>query len=375
MRITEIGIIKNNFERENNPHEIKKHESQIIIKDEFLKGLYRIEEYEFIDIVFDFNKSTSYEMTATTLRGNVKGLFSTRKPDRPSSIAVTTVKLLEVKENTLRVIGLDALNNTPVLDIKPIDFSMVENKLDQIRLDELKNNPRREIVNDILRNDLDTLMIKAAALHGHYCPGLAMGIMAATKAMRLMRETSDGMEDILAITETNNCFSDGIQFVTGCTFGNNALIFKDWGKTAFTLSKRNGKGIRITIRADAKDYIKTTYPLFSESYKKVVKDQDHSDKEILKFKQLGRDRGFATLQMSFDKLFDIEEVNVKIPDYAPSHESIICKKCGESIMSTRTINNECYPCASHEFNELNGHGIFCNYSTFTKASVNKSDEL
>jgi formylmethanofuran dehydrogenase subunit E len=360
MRITEIGIVKNNFEKETNPHEIKKQESKIILKDEFLEGLYRIEEYEFIDIVFDFNQSTSYEMMATTMRGNVKGLFGTRKPDRPSSIAVTTVKLLEVKGNTLRVTGLDAINNTPVLDIKPIDFSMVEDKMDQVLIDELKNNPRREIVNDILRNDLDTLMIKAAAIHGHYCPGLAMGIMAATKVMRMMRETGDGMEDLLAITETNNCFSDGVQFISGCTFGNNALIFKDWGKTAFTLTKRDGKGIRISTRADGKEYMRLAHPLFSDSFKKVVKNQDHSKEEILKFKQLGRDRAFATLSLEFDKLFTIEEIEVKIPDYAPSHESVICKNCGESIMSSRTINNECYPCANHDYGELNGHGIKCN---------------
>lgn len=359
MRITEIGIVKNQFDKENNPHEIKKHESQIIIKEEFLEGLYRIEDYEYIDIVFEFDRSDTYEMKATTLRGNYKGVFATRKPDRPSSIAVTTVKFLGRKGNTLRVIGLDALNNTPVLDIKPIDFSIIEDQMDKIRLDELKNNPRREVVNDILRNDLETLMIKAAALHGHYCPGLAMGIMAATKAMQMMRETGDGMEDLLAISETNNCFSDGIQYVTGCSLGNNALIFKDLGKTAFTLTKRNGKGIRISTLADAKDYMRTAHPLFSDSYKKVVKDQNHSEEEILKFKQLGRDRGFATLHMEFDKLFTIEEIEVKIPDYAPSHESVICKTCGESIMSTRMKDQECLACSNSKYNELTGHGIIC----------------
>ena len=357
MRITEIGFIKNNFESENNPHEIKKHESQIIIKEEFLKGLDLVEEYEFIDIIFDFNRSTSFGMTATTLQGNEKGLFATRKPDRPSSIAVTTVKLLEKKGNILRVIGLDALNNTPVLDIKPVDFSMVENKMDRIRLDELKNNPRREIVNDILRNDLETLMIKAAALHGHFCPGIALGVMAGTKAMRLMRETGDGMEDILAITETNNCFSDGVQFVTGCSFGNNALIFKDFGKTAFTLTKRDGQGIRIATKADAKEYMRQAHPLFSESFQKVVKEQNHSQKELLKFKRSGRDRAFATLALDFDKIFSIENIQVSVPAYAPSHESIICKKCGESIMSTRIVGDLCLPCSGKKYAELNGSGI------------------
>ncbi|MCP4552986.1 MAG: formylmethanofuran dehydrogenase [Bacteroidetes bacterium] len=356
-RITEIGIIKNNFESEDNPHKIKKHESQIIINGEFLEGLDRIGEYEFIDIVFDFDRSTSYEMTATTLRGNIKGLFATRKPDRPSSIAVTTVKLLEIKGNTLRVIGLDALNNSPVLDIKPIDFSMVEKKMDNIRIDELKNNPRREIVNDILRNDLETLMIKAAIMHGHYCQGIALGVMAATKAMQLMRETGDGMEDLLAITETNNCFSDGIQLITGCSFGNNALIFKDFGKTAFTLTKRDGKGIRISTRSDAKGYMQKAHPFFSESFRKVVKERNHSTSALLKFKRQGRERAFATLNLDFNKLFNMENIKVSVPEYAPSHESIICKNCGESTMSTRVIGGLCFPCSGKKYSELNGHGI------------------
>ncbi len=360
MRITEIGIIKNDFESENNPHEIKKHESQIIIKPEYLEGLDQIEEYEFIDIIFEFDRSDAYELTATTLRGNIKGLFATRKPHRPSSIAVTTVKLIERKENILRVIGLDALNNTPVLDIKPIDFSMIEDQMDNIRIDELKNNPRREIVNDILRNDLESLLIKSAALHGHYCPGVALGVMAATKAMQMMREQGDGMEDLLAITETNNCFSDGIQFVTGCTFGNNALIFKDFGKTAFTFTRRDGMGIRISTRTDSKEYMRQAHPLFSDSFQKVVKEQNHAEKEILQFKKHGRDRAFATLSLDFDKLFTIENVEVKIPDYAPSHDSIICKKCGESTMSTRVIDDLCLPCSGRNLNELNGHGIFLN---------------
>ncbi len=360
MRITEIGIVKNNFDSENNPHTIKKYESQIIIKNEFLEGLFRIEDYEYIDIIFHFDRSTSYDMRAITLRGNKKGLFATRKPDRPSAIAVTTVKLLERKGNTLRVMGLDALNNTPVLDIKPIDFSIIEDEMDNIRKDELLNNPRREIVNDILRNDTKTLMIKAAALHGHYCPGLAMGIMAATKAMMMIRETGDGMEDLLAITETNNCFSDGIQFVTGCSFGNNALIFKDLGKTAFTITKRNGKGIRIASLATAKEYMKQASPLFSESYKKVVGEQDHSEEELVKFKKRGIEKAFATLKLDFDKLFKIEKVQVEIPEYAPSHGSIICQGCGESIMETRVQQNQCLNCSGGEYNELTGHGINCN---------------
>ena len=194
-------------------------------------------------------------------------------------------------------------------------------------------------------------------MHGHYCPGVALGVMAATKAMQLMKQHADGMEDLIAISETNNCFSDGIQYVTGCTFGNNALIFKDLGKTAFSLVKRNGKGIRVSTTVDSKEYMRESNPLFSESYNKVVKGQDHSKEAIEKFKSLGKEKAFATLDLVFDRLFVIEEIKVEVPKYAPSYESIICEGCGELVMMSRVENNHCLDCAGQNIGCLTGDGI------------------
>ncbi|MFW6109191.1 MAG: TrmO family methyltransferase domain-containing protein, partial [archaeon] len=50
------------------------------------------------------------------------GAFATRTPNRPSKIALTTCKLLEINGNVLRVKGLDAYNGSPVLDIKSISW-------------------------------------------------------------------------------------------------------------------------------------------------------------------------------------------------------------------------------------------------------------
>ncbi len=58
-------------------------------------------------------------------------------------------------------------------------------------------------------------------------------------------------EEILAVVETNNCFTDGVQVATGCTLGNNSLVYLDLGgKTALTLVKRGEwEGVRIYIDA------------------------------------------------------------------------------------------------------------------------------
>jgi tRNA (Thr-GGU) A37 N-methylase len=49
----------------------------------------------------------------------MRGVFALRSPRRPNPIGVTIVELLSIENNMLRVRGLDAINGTPVLDLKP----------------------------------------------------------------------------------------------------------------------------------------------------------------------------------------------------------------------------------------------------------------
>jgi len=74
-------------------------------------------------------------------------------------------------------------------------------------------NPRREIEHFIEKGDLEALLRKAAELHGHFCSYLAYGVKAGYIAVKELGIKSNGMEELIAIVETNNCFSDGIQIV------------------------------------------------------------------------------------------------------------------------------------------------------------------
>lgn len=364
FQIEIIGYIKSKF-KEAKPSDarfMKKEISYIEVKEEFSEGLYKLEKSDFIDIVFNFHKSVGYEIQTHTYSGDYKGVFATRSPERPSSIGITTVKLLGINGNTLKVTGLDAIDGTPVLDIKTSDTYLLQQNLEDISNHRLKSDPRKDIMALILARDTERLLLKAGQLHGHYCPGIAMGIMAATYAMNALKvNESDGLEDLLAITETNNCLSDGVQFVTGCTFGNNALIFKDIGKTAFTLTKRDGKGIRISCRADAKEYMHKEKQAFTEEYAKLIGQNQRNEENKNNFKLSGIQAALHTLKLDFNKIFNIKNIDVEIPDYAPSHESIICAKCGEPVMATRIIEKDgkpyCLCCADERYGQLDGDGI------------------
>jgi tRNA-Thr(GGU) m(6)t(6)A37 methyltransferase TsaA len=361
IKIRPIGTVKNKFKESTDPFVMRKNKSKIIINPEFEDGLYRIEESVYIDITFHFHKSEGYRLKGPIYNGNVKGVFASRSPRRPSTLGHTTVKLLSRKGNELTVSGLDAINGTPVLDIKPYNISFFKENGKTIDTNRLKHNPRWDIVRCIKNNDLDTLLLETGKLHGHFCSGLAMGVMAATYAMQKIRKFSNGMEDLLAITETNNCFSDGIQFITGCTFGNNALIFKDLGKNAFTLTTRERKGIRIVMRNDSRDYLHDKYPRFYGYFQKVVVERDHDPELGAELREYGIEASFDMIHSDFEKIFNVQEVSPELPEYAPIHDSIICAVCGEKTMATRIAEREnfqlCLSCAKRPYGELTGNGI------------------
>lgn len=74
-------------------------------------------------IVFHCHRSEGYELTQHP-QGDCsrsrRGVFALHSPRRPNPISITVVELMAVEENVLRVRGLDAINGTPVLDIKPV---------------------------------------------------------------------------------------------------------------------------------------------------------------------------------------------------------------------------------------------------------------
>jgi tRNA-Thr(GGU) m(6)t(6)A37 methyltransferase TsaA len=99
--------------------------SKIIIKEEYIDCLQGIEDFSHLVILFWTHKTPEQARhikkvhPAGLRKMPIKGIFATRSPVRPNPICKTTVKLLERKGNTLIVEGLDAIDNTPVIDIKP----------------------------------------------------------------------------------------------------------------------------------------------------------------------------------------------------------------------------------------------------------------
>jgi tRNA-Thr(GGU) m(6)t(6)A37 methyltransferase TsaA len=121
VTFTPIGYVQNDFHAPTTPETIAAAESRVIASPEFVEGLTGLEAGQRVMIVFYFHLVQSYALLQHP-RGDrscpKRGVFTLHTPYRPNPIGVTVVDLLSVEGNVLRVRGLDALNGTPVLDIK-----------------------------------------------------------------------------------------------------------------------------------------------------------------------------------------------------------------------------------------------------------------
>jgi tRNA-Thr(GGU) m(6)t(6)A37 methyltransferase TsaA len=87
---------------------------------EYERGLKDIETFSHIILLYQFDRAGEIELVRPTfLDDEPHGIFSSRHPCRPNSIGLTIVKLLSRKDNILEVSGVDVLDGTPLIDIKP----------------------------------------------------------------------------------------------------------------------------------------------------------------------------------------------------------------------------------------------------------------
>jgi len=121
INLKPIGFVKNSIKKPrfgSFADEI----SEIVVEEEFTDALNGIEDYSHVIIVFWMDKVKEHVITHQP-QGNpevpIVGIFACRCPARPNPIAITTVELIEHNGNKIKVKGLDILDGTPVIDIKP----------------------------------------------------------------------------------------------------------------------------------------------------------------------------------------------------------------------------------------------------------------
>lgn len=123
MDLRPIGFVRSPYKSMSEaPHQGRDsdRESEIVIDEEYVPGLKDVNHHPHLIVLCWFDRADRARLTATPPHLSTEhGVFATRSPHRPNPIGFCVVDLLKREGRTLRVRGLDAVDRTPVLDIKP----------------------------------------------------------------------------------------------------------------------------------------------------------------------------------------------------------------------------------------------------------------
>ena len=102
------------------PKGASKIEGYILLDRKHVDGLRDLEGFSHIYLLYSFHKTKRTELIVTPFMDKqARGVFSTRSPLRPNHIGISIVKLKRVEDNKVVIEGVDILDGTPLLDIKP----------------------------------------------------------------------------------------------------------------------------------------------------------------------------------------------------------------------------------------------------------------
>jgi tRNA-Thr(GGU) m(6)t(6)A37 methyltransferase TsaA len=123
VEMTPIGTVEVRAREIPRHWSVSKVEGQLILNELYQEGLKDIQPGQRIAVIFHFHLSPAFSATAlsqTPPHGERDlGIFSICSPVRPNPLGLSVLEVLEVKDNRIRVRGLDMQDGTPILDIKP----------------------------------------------------------------------------------------------------------------------------------------------------------------------------------------------------------------------------------------------------------------
>ncbi|WP_078060667.1 FmdE family protein [Desulfotomaculum copahuensis] len=167
--------------------------------------------------------------------------------------------------------------------------------------------------------------------HGHKCPAMPMGLRAGAAAMNKLGIGRTGDSEWLALVEIGEnhcatCFADGVQVITGCTFGKGNIKKLDYGKWGLTLiNKKAGKAVRVAPKAETMAQNKQS-TFFTEYRTKGVPPTKVPAEVVDPLIQ-------RVMNAPEEMLFNVSEIfDYPYQEKKHSFESFVCEECGEMVV-------------------------------------------
>jgi tRNA-Thr(GGU) m(6)t(6)A37 methyltransferase TsaA len=123
IKMEPIGLVHTDAKKIPRHWTVSDVEGTLVVDERYAKGLKDIKPRQRIVVIFHFHQSPDFDanhlIQTPPHRKKPLGVFSICSPIRPNPIGMSVLEVLEIKNNIIRVKGLDMLDGTPILDIKP----------------------------------------------------------------------------------------------------------------------------------------------------------------------------------------------------------------------------------------------------------------
>ncbi len=246
VTIHPVGVVVSplrNFEQIPNYSE----ESTIVMRDDLAPGLTGLEYFSHIHVLYHQHRREEWKRRAGIPEGSealtlpsageliARGIYTSRAPSRPSAIGSCIVELLGREANRLRVRGLDAVDGTPVLDIK---IYLPRYDCFPYAVAPLHWCQKRALTDTSRLLHWETMSVS-----------LTLGMRAGQRALRELGEHPAGL--LKANVAGSNFFAQGVEGVTGCSTLRGSMIFTENSKSvADWLVRMETPGRQVTLRID-----------------------------------------------------------------------------------------------------------------------------
>jgi formylmethanofuran dehydrogenase subunit E len=187
-----------------------------------------------------------------------------------------------------------------------------------------------------MMKSFEDLLMSSAEVHGHLCPGQAIGVRMAMLGCRLLGfhepTRPDQIKKLIVYVEMDRCAADAVAHVTGVKLGRRSLKFADYGIMAATfLNLETGHAFRVLSTEESRD-LATFY---------APDIPGKADQQLM-----------AYCRMPDSVLFRVQEVVVALSDAdlpGPTRHKAVCNRCGQVIRDRREVMIDglpwCRPCA------------------------------
>ncbi|MFH2203033.1 MAG: tRNA (N6-threonylcarbamoyladenosine(37)-N6)-methyltransferase TrmO [Elusimicrobiota bacterium] len=124
IKLVVIGTIYTDFNNRSDvpiqARHANEHLGRVELLEEYERGLKALDGFSHAHLIYFFHHQKRYNLTVKpVVTETSKGIFATRAPARPNPLGTSIVELVSVKKNIIMFRGVDIMNNTPLLDIKP----------------------------------------------------------------------------------------------------------------------------------------------------------------------------------------------------------------------------------------------------------------